>query len=185
MSLSTLPSLSTWTSRCSRRLTGLVQRRHASVRARRPADGQRGFTLIEVLVALAIVAIILIVFLVLLPLMFAIGLGLEGRLFPFEFSQPLVALAAFAEPRYLHQTMARTADGRDLCLLPGLANRHGLITGATGTGVTDDRPAIIAAMGALVIVSTGSSALTSIAAVAARTAGPVPIDRRIADSTGR
>src|SRR5436853_6674962 len=25
---------------------------------------------------------------------------------------------------------------RELCLLPGLANRHGLITGATGTGKT-------------------------------------------------
>jgi len=25
---------------------------------------------------------------------------------------------------------------QDLCLLPGMANRHGLITGATGTGKT-------------------------------------------------
>jgi DNA helicase HerA-like ATPase len=32
--------------------------------------------------------------------------------------------------------VARTADGRDLELLPALANRHGLITGATGTGKT-------------------------------------------------
>ncbi len=31
---------------------------------------------------------------------------------------------------------ARTHDGRDLALLPALANRHGLITGATGTGKT-------------------------------------------------
>jgi TRAP-type C4-dicarboxylate transport system permease large subunit len=31
-----------------------------------------------------------------LPLMFAVGLALEGRLFPFEPSQPLVALAAIA-----------------------------------------------------------------------------------------
>ena len=38
-----------------------------------------------------------IVFLVALPLMFACGLWLEGRLFPFELSQPLVALAAFAD----------------------------------------------------------------------------------------
>jgi drug/metabolite transporter (DMT)-like permease len=37
-----------------------------------------------------------IVFLVALPLMFAIGLALKGRLFPFELSQPLVALAALA-----------------------------------------------------------------------------------------
>ena len=31
---------------------------------------------------------------------------------------------------------ARTHDGRPLALLPALANRHGLITGATGTGKT-------------------------------------------------
>ena len=37
-----------------------------------------------------------LVFLVALPLMFALGLVLEGRLFPFEPSQPLVALAAAA-----------------------------------------------------------------------------------------
>lgn len=37
-----------------------------------------------------------VVFLVALPVMFAIGLALEGRLFPFEISQPLVALAAIA-----------------------------------------------------------------------------------------
>ncbi len=38
-----------------------------------------------------------VVFLVALPLMFVIGLVLEGRLFPFEPSQPLVALAALAD----------------------------------------------------------------------------------------
>ena len=32
--------------------------------------------------------------------------------------------------------IARTADGRAIVLLPSLANRHGLITGATGTGKT-------------------------------------------------
>jgi DNA helicase HerA-like ATPase len=31
---------------------------------------------------------------------------------------------------------ARTPDGRDLALLPAFANRHGLISGATGTGKT-------------------------------------------------
>ena len=36
-------------------------------------------------------------FLITLMLMFAFGLWLEGRLFPFEWSQPLVALAAFAD----------------------------------------------------------------------------------------
>jgi hypothetical protein len=38
-----------------------------------------------------------IIFLITLPLMFAAGLWLEGRLFPFEITQPLVALAAFAD----------------------------------------------------------------------------------------
>src|SRR6187399_2586572 len=32
--------------------------------------------------------------------------------------------------------IARTPGGTDLYLLPGLANRHGLIAGATGTGKT-------------------------------------------------
>ena len=38
-----------------------------------------------------------LIFLIVLPLMFATGLWLEGRLFPFEIGQPLVALAAFAD----------------------------------------------------------------------------------------
>ena len=38
-----------------------------------------------------------LVFLLALPLMFGIGLALEGRLFPFEIGQPLVALAAVAD----------------------------------------------------------------------------------------
>ena len=37
------------------------------------------------------------VFLVVLSVMFATGLALQGRIFPFELSQPLVALAAFAD----------------------------------------------------------------------------------------
>ena len=38
-----------------------------------------------------------LIFLVALPLMFAIGLGLRGRLFPFDLSEPLVGLAAIAD----------------------------------------------------------------------------------------
>jgi len=38
-----------------------------------------------------------LVFLIVIPLMFAIGLGVQGRLFPFDFSEPLVGLAAFAD----------------------------------------------------------------------------------------
>lgn len=37
-----------------------------------------------------------LVFLISLPMMFAIGLALDGRLFPFVFSEPLVGLAAIA-----------------------------------------------------------------------------------------
>ena len=38
-----------------------------------------------------------LVFLIVLPLMFAIGLWLEGRLFPLDATQPLVALASIAD----------------------------------------------------------------------------------------
>ena len=37
-----------------------------------------------------------IAFLIALPLMFGIGLAIDGRLFPFDLSEPLVALAAAA-----------------------------------------------------------------------------------------
>ena len=37
-----------------------------------------------------------LVFLIALPVMFAIGLVLDGRLFPFLFAEPLVGLAALA-----------------------------------------------------------------------------------------
>lgn len=37
-----------------------------------------------------------LVFLLVLPAMFALGLFLEGRIFPVDFSQPLVGLAAIA-----------------------------------------------------------------------------------------
>jgi hypothetical protein len=38
-----------------------------------------------------------LIFLVALPLMFALGLGLHGRLFPFDMSEWLVGLAAIAD----------------------------------------------------------------------------------------
>jgi hypothetical protein len=37
-----------------------------------------------------------IIFLIALPLMFFTGIWLQGRIFPFEFSEPLVGLAALA-----------------------------------------------------------------------------------------
>jgi len=38
-----------------------------------------------------------LVFIIVLPLMFAIGIVLQGRLFPFNLAEPLVALAAVAD----------------------------------------------------------------------------------------
>jgi hypothetical protein len=38
-----------------------------------------------------------LIFLIALPLMFGIGLAIRGRLFPFDLSDPLVALAALAD----------------------------------------------------------------------------------------
>jgi len=38
-----------------------------------------------------------VIFLVAIVLMFLLGLGLRGRLFPFDFSEPLVGLAALAD----------------------------------------------------------------------------------------
>ena len=57
-----------------------------------------------------------VIFLVALPTMFAIGLWLEGEILPFDFSQPLVALAAFADlgigaPYFLARAL-ELGDGR-------------------------------------------------------------------------
>lgn len=38
-----------------------------------------------------------LIFLIALPLMFAIGIGVEGRLFPFQLAEPLAGLAAIAD----------------------------------------------------------------------------------------
>ena len=57
-----------------------------------------------------------LVFLLALPVMFGLGLGLEGALAPFDPSQPLVLLAAFAElgngVPYLLAALAGLGEGR-------------------------------------------------------------------------
>jgi hypothetical protein len=55
-----------------------------------------------------------LVFLIALPLMFVTGLWLQGRLFPFQPSEPLVALAAFADvgigiPYFIAKALGRGA----------------------------------------------------------------------------
>lgn len=62
-----------------------------------------------------------LVFLVAIPLMFALGLALHGRLFPFDVSQPLVALAAFAH----------LGLGIPYFIASALGFGHGLVTAAS------------------------------------------------------
>ena len=72
------------------------------------------------------------VFLVVLSLMFAIGLMLQGRIFPFEFSEPLVALAAIADvglgvPWMLARMAGRgrrPGDGGDLRIRQHVSHRR-------------------------------------------------------------
>ena len=77
-----------------------------------------------------------LVFLLALPLMFAIGLALDGRLFPFILSDPLVGLAAIANlgmgvPYFLAQiiglgagvvTAASYEYGNTFLIVSGLLN---------------------------------------------------------------
>ena len=62
-----------------------------------------------------------IIFLIGIPLMFAVGLWLNGRLFPFELSQPLVALAA----------VASFGNGIPYALATALGLGKGIVTAAT------------------------------------------------------
>ena len=74
-----------------------------------------------------------ITFLVTLPLMFACGLWLEGRLFPFELTQPLVALAAFADigiglPYLVAKTLG-LGDGRVVAITYEYGNSFLIVAG--------------------------------------------------------
>ena len=62
-----------------------------------------------------------LVFLIALPVMFAIGLALDGRLFPFVFSEPLVGLAA----------IANLGMGLTYFIAKGLALGKGVVTAAS------------------------------------------------------
>jgi hypothetical protein len=61
-----------------------------------------------------------VVFLVAIPAMFAAGLSFDGRLFPFDFSQPLVGLAA----------VANLATGAPYFVASGLGWGKGVATSA-------------------------------------------------------
>lgn len=62
-----------------------------------------------------------IIFLIGIPLMFAAGIWLNGRLFPFELTQPLVALAA----------VASFGNGIPYALATALGLGKGIVTAAT------------------------------------------------------
>jgi hypothetical protein len=74
-----------------------------------------------------------LVFLIVLPLMFAIGLALQGRLFPFDLSQPLVALAAIADiglgVPFLIAKMAGLGAGRVIAVTFEYGNAFLIVAG--------------------------------------------------------
>ena len=74
-----------------------------------------------------------LVFLIALPLMFAIGLFLDGRLFPFEMGQPLVALAALADlgigSPYLIAKALGVGAGNVITVTYEYGNTFGIVAG--------------------------------------------------------
>jgi hypothetical protein len=74
-----------------------------------------------------------LIFFLALPFMFAIGLALEGRLFPFEIGQPLVALAAVADlgigaPYFLAKALGHGA-GRVVAVTYEYGNTFVIVAG--------------------------------------------------------
>jgi hypothetical protein len=74
-----------------------------------------------------------VILLVTLTLMFATGLWLEGRIFPFELSQPLVALAAFADlgiglPYFVAKLLGH-GSGRVVAITYEYGNAFGIVAG--------------------------------------------------------
>lgn len=74
-----------------------------------------------------------LVFLIALPLMFATGLWLEGRLFPFQLSEPLVALAAIADlgigiPYFIAKALG-AGEGRVVALTYEYGNAFIIVAG--------------------------------------------------------
>jgi hypothetical protein len=74
-----------------------------------------------------------LIFLITLPLMFVTGIWLDGRLFPFEITQPLVALAAFADigiglPYFLAKILG-TGGGRVIAITYEYGNAFLIVAG--------------------------------------------------------
>lgn len=82
------------------------------------------------------------IFLAVLPAMFALGLVLEGRIFPIEWSQPLVALAALANmgiglPYIVARTMGYGA-GNVIAVTYEYANTFLIVSGLLNALVVID-----------------------------------------------
>jgi hypothetical protein len=74
-----------------------------------------------------------LVFLIMLPLMFGVGLWLEGRLFPFDYTQPLVLLAALADVAaglpYVIATLADAGRGEVTAITYEYGNTFIIVAG--------------------------------------------------------
>jgi DNA helicase HerA-like ATPase len=77
--------------------------------------------------------------------------------------------------------LARTADGRDLSLLPALANRHGLITGATGTGKTVTLQLLAEKFSAIGVPSFVADVKGDLSGVAAAGVMSAKLEKRLAE----
>jgi hypothetical protein len=82
------------------------------------------------------------IFLIVLPLMFTFGLFLQGRIFPFELSQPLVGLAALADagigiPYFLARAMGYGA-GNVIAVSYEYGNTFLIVAGLLNTLVVID-----------------------------------------------
>ena len=82
------------------------------------------------------------IFLIVLPTMFALGLFLEGRIFPIELSQPLVALAALANMGvgvpYIIARMMGLGAGNVIAVTYEYANTFLIVAGLLNTLVVID-----------------------------------------------
>ena len=76
---------------------------------------------------------------------------------------------------------ARTSDGRDLALLPAMSNRHGLITGATGTGKTITLQVLAERFSAIGVPTFMADVKGDLAGLAAAGALSPKLEKRLAD----
>jgi len=81
-------------------------------------------------------------FLIALPLMYATGLWLDGQIFPFDFAQPLVALAALADvgigAPYLVARALGVGEGRVVAVTYEYGNAFLVVAGLLNTLVVLD-----------------------------------------------